>query len=430
MMEPVGSLPPAEGGAADALRRIERTAPTTPPRLAPTPPDLRALEQAGAWDLLAGEVELDQHARAAVRHRGFAVRVGWVPSDQLPALAERLAAVGSEAVELPAPEWSDPPTLLRPSRPVRSFRLLVETYGTAPYRDVDPTAFAAVSFVGMFGMMFGDAGHGLVLALLAALLPRAKAPALASLKPLRSIGIACGLSAAFFGLLYGEAFGPTGLVPTLWVSPTDQPLRVLIVGIAVGTALLLSSYGFGIVNRWREHGPRAALEAASGVAGLLVLVGSVLLAFGVYEAVAPLELAGAVMLVAGAVLMSSGFLREAGHGATAVTQAAIEVADAILRVAANVVSFARLAAFGLMHAAIGAVVLDGAAALWGGAIGSLLAVGLFVAGNALAFALEALVAGVQALRLEYYELFSRVFSGEGHPFTPWRVPRTPAEGMP
>ena len=93
--------------------------------------------------------------------------------------------------------------------------------------------------------------------------------------------------------------------------------------------------------------------------------------------------------------------------------------------ARNAVSFARLAAFGLMHAALGAVVLDGARALWGaGAAGALAAVArCSSSATSAAFALEALVAGVQALRLEYYELFSRVFAGEGEPFAPWRIPR-------
>ena len=76
-----------------------------------------------------------------------------------------------------------------------------------------------------------------------------------------------------------------------------------------------------------------------------------------------------------------------------------------------------------MHAALGAVVLDGARGLWGGGpAATLAAIVVFVAGNAAAFALEALVAGVQAMRLEYYELFSRLFAGEGEPFSPWRIP--------
>ncbi len=52
---------------------------------------------------------------------------------------------------------------------------------------------------------------------------------------------------------------------------------------------------------------------------------------------------------------------------------------------------------------------------------------MFLTGNALAFSLELLVAGIQALRLEYYELFSRIFAGEGHAFSPWHIPLAPEE---
>ena len=112
----------------------------------------------------------------------------------------------------------------------------------------------------------------------------------------------------------------------------------------------------------------------------------------------------------------------AGTGGTSLLQAGIELFDALVRLASNLVSFTRLAAFGLMHAALGAVVFEATRSLWGGIAGSVAAVLVFVAGNALAFALETLVTGVQALRLEYYELFSRVFSGEGHAFAPWTLP--------
>ena len=81
-----------------------------------------------------------------------------------------------------------------------------------------------------------------------------------------------------------------------------------------------------------------------------------------------------------------------------------------------------LAAFGLAHAALTALVWQGTTALADqGALGTVAAVAVFVVGNAVVFGFEALVAGIQALRLEYYELFSRVFSSEGRPFTPWHV---------
>jgi V/A-type H+-transporting ATPase subunit I len=126
--------------------------------------------------------------------------------------------------------------------------------------------------------------------------------------------------------------------------------------------------------------------------------------------------------LAGALLLGAGFHAKAGRGAAAATQATIEVVDAVVRVVANLISFTRLAAFGLMHAALAAVVLAAAQALWGGPAGIVLAAAVFVVGNVLTFGLEALVAGVQALRLEYYELFSRIFAGEGHRFSPWHIP--------
>jgi V/A-type H+-transporting ATPase subunit I len=100
----------------------------------------------------------------------------------------------------------------------------------------------------------------------------------------------------------------------------------------------------------------------------------------------------------------------------------VELFDLVVRLGSNVVSFTRLAAFGLTHAALGLVVWNGARGLWqhgwAGAAGGAL---VFAAGTALAFSLEALVAAVQALRLEYYELFSRVFVTRGRPFRPWHA---------
>jgi V/A-type H+-transporting ATPase subunit I len=116
-------------------------------------------------------------------------------------------------------------------------------------------------------------------------------------------------------------------------------------------------------------------------------------------------------------------LAASGGGGAGITQASVEVFDAVMRVGANLVSFTRLAAFGLTHAALGMIVWDGTAGLWrSGGILVAAAVVVFVVGNVLAFSLEALVAGVQALRLEYYELFSRIFAGEGRPFRPWHIP--------
>jgi V/A-type H+/Na+-transporting ATPase subunit I len=123
-----------------------------------------------------------------------------------------------------------------------------------------------------------------------------------------------------------------------------------------------------------------------------------------------------------------GLDASAGGGAAGAAQAGIELFDIVLRLGSNLVSFARLAAFGLTHAALGEVIWHAASSLWNdGPLGVGGAVAVLLVGNAVAFGLEGLVAGIQALRLEYYELFSRIFDSEGRPFRPWHVPLTTLE---
>lgn len=424
-VELVGTLPAAEGEEAEALRRLDHARPDAreeEPRVLRDPAGVAELERGGARGLLAGEVELQRRAALAQVYGSFAALVGWTPTPGLRQLEEQLADVGAAAVELPRPSWVDPPTLFAATRVKQPLRPLVTTYGVEPYADVDPTLFAGVAFVLMFSIMFGDVGHGLLLALLGLLLRRVKRGRLRPFQQVWPLPVAAGLGGAVFGLLYGEAFGPTGLVPRLWLDPVDDPVPLLVFALAVGATLLASSHAYGIVNRFREAGLGAALLAPSGAAGLAVLLGAAAAAAGWFAHVSSLVWLGGALSSAGAVLLAVGFLAAAGGGAAGITEAAVELVDALVRIGSNALSFTRLAAFGVMHAALGLIVFAGARDVWGGVAGSLAAVLIFVSGNVVAFSLELLVTGVQALRLEFYELFSRIFSGEGHPFSPWSLP--------
>jgi V/A-type H+-transporting ATPase subunit I len=272
-------------------------------------------------------------------------------------------------------------------------------------------------------MMFADAGHGAVLVLLALLLRSGRPRRLAGVRPVWPFLAGAGLASAVFGVLYGEFFGPTGVLPVLWLDPLEEPVQLMVAAIGLGAVLLAGAYALGTVNRWREGGWRLALYAASGLAGAGLFLGLGLLAAGWYEGLDLLLVIGLAIALVALALTFGGLLAEAGGGTAGVLQAAIELFDVVVRLGSNLVSFARLAAFGLTHAALGFVVWEGTTALWDrGGLAVAGAVALFVVGNAVTFGLEALVAGVQALRLEYYELFSRVFSGEGRPFRPWHVP--------
>jgi V/A-type H+-transporting ATPase subunit I len=423
--------PPEAGGTpGEAARRLARLhARAQTPALSAQPPDLAALERDERADLLAGEAQLDEHATAAVRRGDVAALAGWTPAAELPELSERLGAVGAAAVPLPRPVGSEPPTLLRESGTRRPFAPLVETYATVRYADLDPTVLAGIAYVVMFGMMFADAGHGLVL-LLGALLVRAGRPRrLAGLQPIWPFLAGAALASIFFGVLYGEFFGPTGVLPVLWLAPLEEPVQLLLAAVGVGAVLLAGAYALGTVNRWREGGWRLALYASTGLAGLGLFLGLGLLAAGWYWDLDWLLVAGVVLAVVALALTFIGLVTEAGGGGAGTLQAGVELFDAVVRIGSNLVSFARLAAFGLTHAALGFVVWDATTGLWSRGLGGAIAgVAVFVVGNALSFALEALVAGVQALRLEYYELFSRIFQGEGRPFRPWHLPVQ--EGVP
>ena len=386
-------------------------------------PDLHRLEESGRADLIAGEAALEHVTAGAVTSPTAAAVAGWTPADEVSALAERVAAVGGAVVTLPRPPGVQPPTLLRRRGGSQPFTALVQTYSTVPYADLDPTPFAAAAYVLMFGLMFGDVGHGLLLVLLAVLARAGRPHVLARLRPAAPVVAAAGGASMLAGAAYGEFFGPTGVVPALWLAPLEEPLRLLLAGLAVGALLLAVAYGIGTANRVREGGWTYALYAPSGLAGATLFLGGGVVVAGLLDGSEWLVTVGVLVAVLGLSLSFVGLYVASGRGGSGVAEAMVELVDLVVRLGSNVVSFARLAAFGLTHAALGAVVWGATVALWlrGGAA-VLAAVLVFVLGNAVAFALEALVAAVQALRLEYYELFSRVFEGEGRPFRPWHLP--------
>ena len=339
--------------------------------LSAAPPDPDELARAGRYDLLAGEAQLEAHAAGAVQRSGAAGLAGWLPADRLPEVAGRIAGLGGALVPLAHPRGVQAPTLIGGPPLRRSLMPLVRTYGTVPYADIDPSWLAWFSYVLMFGMMFGDVGQGILL-VGAAVALRARWPAWARrYRPAWPFVGGAGVAATLFGFLYGECFGPTGLVPTLWLNPLDEPIPLLLAALAVGAVLLAGAYALGAVNRWREGGWPVALYAPSGVGGHLALPRHrpVSPAAGTSTRTRCSGRAAAIAVI-GLALAFIGFFTEAGGKGTGAVQASVELFDLVIRLGSNLVSFARLAAFGLTHAALGLLVWEGTLALWhkGGAM--------------------------------------------------------------
>jgi V/A-type H+-transporting ATPase subunit I len=392
-------------------------------------PDLTMLERGS--ELPSGGVELgvDDVCAATLQRNEVAALAGWIPATMIERLARALEPLGATLVRLPLPADVQPPTLVPPSGPASTFQPLVDTYATVPYDDINPSVLAGLAYVAMFGMMFGDVGHGVLLLAAGLFLRLSRRPLPSYLRKAAPFVIGCGVTSTAFGFAFGEAFGPTHLAPVLWLAPLDHATELLAVAVAIGAVLIAASYVLGTVNRWREGGATQALLAVSGIAGAGMYLGLALVGLGWYRHLVAAELGGAVVALIGVVLGFAGLYAEAGGRAAGVAEATVEMFDSVIRLGTNTVSFARLAAFGLTHAALTGIVWQGTTALWHkGGLMTVLGAVLFLAGNAFTFALEGLVAAIQALRLEYYELFSRVFSSQGRSFRPWHISKlTPKE---
>ena len=386
-------------------------------------PQLDDLERAGRFDLIAGETQLEQRAAQASTSGRVAGLAGWMPAGRVARLAERVSPFGGAVVPLEPPAGMEPPTLLPQEGPAREFAPLIDTYGTVPYTDVDPSLLAGIAYVVMFGIMFADVGHGALLVVVAAAVRLQWWRRLSGLRRVWVFLAGAGAASMVFGGLYGEFFGPTKVIPVVWLAPLDHPVPLLGAAVGFGAVLLGGAYALGSVNRFREGGWRQAAYAPSGLAGGALFLGLGIGAGGVYFDLVWLDLVGGMVALAGLSVAYVGMFAAAGGGGAGAAEAGVELFDMIVRLLSNLVSFARLAAFGLTHAALGKIVWDGTVGLAkhgpGGVVGAVL---VFAAGNVLAFALEGLVAGIQALRLEYYELFSRIFDRTGRPYRPWHVP--------
>ena len=269
---------------------------------------------------------------------------------------------------------------------------------------------AGLAYVVMFGMMFADVGQGAAPAAASPAL-RSGGPRLAGFEPAWLFLVGAGLSSMLFGALYGEFFGPTGVVPVVWLAPLDQPMTLLVAaGRRSARCYWPASYGLGTVNR----GARAAGGARSmprpGWPGRRCSSASGASPAGVYcrrlrcwsLGVWPRPPASCVAYI--------GLLAAAGGARPGRLQAGIELFDLVIRLGRTWSSFARLAAFGLTHAALAwssgrprpACGTGAGSASWPPSSSSSSATWS-------RSRWRALVAAIQALRLEYYELFSRVF---------------------
>jgi V/A-type H+/Na+-transporting ATPase subunit I len=354
---------------------------------------------------------------------GLALITGWVPlrdADRLrQALDKRLTDRYVLQLRPPFPSERDiVPSVLRYPTWLGPFGDLVRSYGIPNYNEFDPTWLFAISFALMFGMMFGDIGQGLVIILIGLLL-RGKA------RRFRSLFVAAGGSATAFGFVYGSLFGFETVIEPLWISPLHDPISMLKAAVLWGIGFITVTQLLTIYNRLAMGQLSAALFDASGLAGLVLYFGAVAGVYGLATQ-GSFGVAASVAAYAGlAMILVRNWLRNYGNMLERLLTVAIESFESVIGFFSNTLSFMRVAAFSINHVALALAVFTLADGL--GTAGRWITI---VIGNIVILVLEGAIVAIQVLRLEYYEGFSRFFSGSGRPFQPLVLAPGPAGNRP
>ncbi|MBI3785174.1 MAG: hypothetical protein HY270_17420 [Deltaproteobacteria bacterium] len=407
-------------------------------------PELRQLSAGLAREELL--VRARSHMGASER---TALITGWVPA----VLARRLEQVVQQAAHgRCALQWRDPsglegvregrvpvPILLHNPVLVRPFERMVRNYGLPRYGDIEPTAVMALGFLTMFGFMFGDVGQGLVLFALGYFIYRR----MFRYRDYAIILMECGVFAVGFGFLYGSVFGVEDWLPALWLRPLDDMPRLMFAAVAFGAGFLSLGMVLNIVNAlrrrdasiiWERNGLLVAVAywMAIGLAARHFTAGE--RSNGLGAALLWLAVPVGLLLLKEPVAVLWQALRERhlpvfADMLGALIQSLIELLDTVLASIANTATFIRLAAFALSHAGLFLATFSIASAVKQAGGGLIALAAVHILGNAVIIALEGMIVSIQILRLEYYEFFSRFYSGGGEEyrplhFAPTRLTRT------
>ena len=359
---------------------------------------------------------------------------GWLPADYVSVVSERLLketegriAIDIREAEAANTPMEEVPVLMKNHPLIRPFELLVQGFGWPRYKEIEPTVIVALSFLLMYGLMFGDVGQGMVLVLVGLGLRR-----WGKGREVRDIGfivMAAGIAATLGGFLYGSFFGLEKL-PAL-LRPMEDIPTILAAPIALGVILISLGVVLNIINRFRAGDYLHGFIDRFGVVGIVFYWGAV--GLGVRFAVLGRATKTWEIVLFIVVPLLILFFRElifhwlspkgesSEGGIAGLMHGGIDVMETLSSYLANTVSFARVGAFALAHAGLCVAVFSLEEIVRELPAGPIWAVLVLVFGNALIIGLEGLIVFIQCLRLEYYEFFGKFYGGSGKRYSPFRI---------
>lgn len=369
-------------------------------------------------DQISISARLEEVKEKLVRSNRFFYLSGWVAENDKQEMEEMLKKYDDILIVFKSDTDLTPPTRLKNNWLFKPFEALVKMYGMPSYNEIDPTPFLSLSYMFLFGTMFGDLGQGFVLLLGGMLLGKKN-------KMFGGLLSRLGVSSMIFGALYGAIFGFEHLLPAILIKPFENINTVLIAAIVIGIILILISYIFGMINSLKRRDIEEGLFGKEGLAGFLFYVtllalaggkvlGKTILPMGIGVVIIILCLIGLVFRVPLTHLIIG---KRPLHGKDITgyyIESVFSLLETLLSMLSGTISFIRVGAFALTH-----VGLFLAFETIGKMIGNPAAnIVVLIVGNIVIIGLEGLIVLIQGLRLQYYELFSRYYKGEGREFNP------------
>lgn len=380
--------------------------------------------------------KLEDTASEIIKHADFGDNIFafdvWIEKSKLKDVKKSIEKISGKYVisEKSAEELGSlvvPPTKLKNNWLFKPFETIIEMYSLPSYNEIDPTPFLAITFCLAFGIMFGDIGQGFVYFLAGLLLSK-------KIGAFGEIITRLGLSSMVFGLFYGSLFGLEkhqlpwlpGLLEGGPLSSENIP-KMLGIGIGYGVIVLTAAYMFGIANSLKAKDIKEGIFGKNGVFGYIFFISFI---FSILSLVKFINIALIIPLSILLVSISLVILKEPlanlitnhkplfheGAGAY-FTESIFEAVETVLAVLSNSISFVRVGAFALNHAGLFLAFLVISEMI----NNPILKVLILVIGNVLILTLEGVIVFIQGLRLQYYEMFSKFYRGDGAKFKPLKI---------
>ena len=356
---------------------------------------------------------------------------GYIPDEDCQDLVEMCERIASCIVEFEE-AGENAPVKLKNNKFAEPAQSIVTMYSSPSHEDIDPTPILAFFFYFFFGMMFSDAGYGLLMVIATAAAIKIFKPDKKMYNNLKLFQY-CGVATIFWGLVFGSIFGDapamfyklfTGneitmkeLIPWPTLDTQKDALLIMILSIGLGLIHILVGMGCKFYVCWK-HKQYAKALFDTGL-WMMMLIGFAVLAAGIAASPVLIYVGASV-----AVLSAVGLILTQGRGKKGIFGKLIGGVASLYDITSyisDLLSYSRLLALGLTTGVM-AQVFNMLSTLFGTSfIGIFFMIIIFIAGHTITIGLNALGSYVHTMRLQYVEMFSKFYDGGGKPFEPFSV---------